>query len=278
MTCYRLTPHIVEKPWGRDDIPANYGATHGQRIGEVWFTGPESLAQPLLVKYLFTSARLSIQVHPDDDQAQARGLAGGKSECWYVLDTQGDARLGIGLRRPIDTDRLRAAVIDGSIEELMDWKPVRSGSFYYIPAGTIHAIGGGLTLVEVQQNNDVTYRLYDYGRPRELHLDDGLAVSRPEPYALPQQRVSSEASALLVDEQRAPFSLENLVSPAGETLRLGDGLCWFVPLLGRGLIDGQPWQAGECWLIDSGADLSVEQALHALLARPAPLDRRPQVG
>ena len=108
MTCHRMTHHVVEKPWGRNDVPARYGATPGQRIGEVWFTAPDDMPQPLLVKYLFTSERLSIQVHPNDRQAQARGLAGGKSECWHVLETEGDARLGIGLMHEIGTDALRA--------------------------------------------------------------------------------------------------------------------------------------------------------------------------
>lgn len=268
MTCHRLTPHMVEKPWGRTDIPAHYGAAPGQRIGEVWFTGPDSLPQPLLVKYLFTSERLSIQVHPDDQQARNQGLTGGKSECWYVLDTQGDARLGIGLRQPVDPDTLRAAALDGSIEQLIDWKPVRSGSFYYIPAGTIHAIGGGITLIEVQQNNDITYRLYDYGRPRELHLDDGLAVSRPESYARPNRHVATGTTTPLVDEPGAPFSLESLAGAAGETIRLDGGPGWFIPLQGQGLIDGQLWQAGETWLIEGEAELSVDRPLHALVARP----------
>ena len=115
MTCHRLAHHVVEKPWGRTDVPARYGATPGQRIGEVWFTAPDDIPQPLLIKYLFTSERLSIQVHPNDRQAQARGLAGGKSECWHVLETEGDARLGIGLTHEIGTDALRAAALDGSI-------------------------------------------------------------------------------------------------------------------------------------------------------------------
>src|SRR3546814_15682245 len=80
----------------------------------------------------------------------------------------------------------------------MDWKPVRAGSFYYIPAGTVHAIGGGVTLVEVQQNNDVTYRLYDYGRPRELHLEEAMAVSMAAPYALPDRAIQITAEERLV--------------------------------------------------------------------------------
>lgn len=268
MSAHRLILNAVEKPWGCTGLSPQYGADPDRRVGEIWFTGPDNVPQPLLVKYLFTSERLSVQVHPDDGQARATGLAGGKSECWYVLDTQGDARLGIGLRHAVDADALRAAALDGSIEDLMDWKPVRPGDFYYIPAGTIHAIGGGITLVEVQQNNDVTYRLYDYGRPRELHLDAGMAVSRPEPYDRPVQHVAVDGSTMLVDEAGAPFLLESRVCPAGEAIMFDTGLCWFIPFGGHGTIDGTAWQAGECWLIQDRATLMVDADMHAFLARP----------
>ncbi|CAM5366556.1 Mannose-6-phosphate isomerase OS=Sphingobium scionense OX=1404341 GN=GGQ90_002261 PE=4 SV=1 [Sphingobium scionense] len=269
MSSYRLIPSAVEKPWGRRDLPAPFDMVTDRRIGEIWFTAEARVAQSLLVKYLFTSEKLSVQVHPDDAQAQAMGLAGGKSECWYVLATEGDARLGIGLTRKVDADALRAAALDGSIEALIDWKPVKPGDFYYIPAGTIHAIGGGITLVEVQQNNDVTYRLFDYGRPRELHLDAGMAVSAPEPYGRLPQHVAGDNSVMLVEEAGAPFTLESLVHDTGEIVRRDQGPFWFMPLQGSGLIDGQPWVAGECWLIEDRADIAVEQPLHALLARPS---------
>ena len=267
MTSHRLTPHIVEKPWGRKDIPALYEAAAGQRIGEVWFIGPEDRDQPLLVKYLFTSERLSIQVHPDDDQARARKLSSGKSECWYVLETQGDARLGIGLVRPVSHDVLRSAALDGSIEDLIDWKPVRPGSFYYIPAGTIHAIGSGITLVEIQQNSDVTYRLYDYGRPRALHLDDGISVSRPEPYILNEQHVAPTADLVLLDRSVAPFAVESRIGKEGDTLQFEQAETWFTPISGSGSIDGRPWRAGECWLIDGPAQVRLDTDMHALIAR-----------
>ena len=269
MTVYRLTPNAVEKPWGRTGLPSHYEPDPDRRVGEIWFTGPDDVAQPLLVKYLFTSEKLSVQVHPDDEQARAGGLAGGKSECWYVLETEGDARLGIGLHKAIDADGLRAAALDGSIEQLMDWKPVKPGDFYYIPAGTVHAIGGGITLIEVQQNNDVTYRLYDYGRPRELHLDDGMAVSRGEPYGRPGLTVATDQSAMLVDEAGAPFSLESLVCDAGAVQQVEGGPCWFIPLRGSGTLAGQSWVAGECWLIVGGAELAFAQAGHAFLGRSA---------
>src|SRR3546814_17216030 len=101
-------------------------------------------------------------VHPNDAQARERGLPGGKEECWYILDAEPDAKLGIGLTRRLSGEELRAAALDGSIEQLMDWKAVNAGDFFFIPAGTVTDIGAGLKLVEVQQNFDVTSRLYDY--------------------------------------------------------------------------------------------------------------------
>ena len=96
----KLTAHLVEKPWGRTELPAMFGKTSGQKIGELWFDGPADA--PLLVKYLFTSERLSVQVHPNDEQARARGLARGKSECWYVVEAEPGATIGLGLKREVD--------------------------------------------------------------------------------------------------------------------------------------------------------------------------------
>src|SRR5690606_21069723 len=128
---------------------------------------PPELDQ-LLVKYIFTSEKLSVQVHPSDAQA-ALGEPGdrGKEECWLVLDAEPGAQLGLGLTRNLAQDELRAAALDGSIEDMLGWRSVSPGDFFRILPGTVHAIGPGLSLVEVQQNSDTTYRLYDYGRPRE---------------------------------------------------------------------------------------------------------------
>ncbi len=167
----------VAKPWGRDILPAPFAAPAGERVGEVWFEPPPELSG-LLVKYIFTSEELSVQVHPSDAQLPGHG----KEECWLIVDAQPGASLGIGFRELLNPDAMRAAALDGSIEGLMEWHPVRPGDFFYIPANTVHAIGAGVSLIEVQQNSDVTYRLYDYGRPRELHLDLGVAVARGEPY------------------------------------------------------------------------------------------------
>lgn len=267
MTTTRLLAHMVEKPWGRHDIPSHIAPSTGNRVGEIWFSPAQDRPLPLLVKYIFTSEKLSVQVHPNDAQAQERGLAGGKSECWYILDAQDDARLGIGLTRDLTPEELRVSALDGSIEGLMDWKPVTPGSFYYIPAGTVHAIGGGVTLVEVQQNNDVTYRLYDYGRPRELHLEDAMAVSVATPYALPDRVVPVSAEERLVTGPDTPFLLDMIQGEAGLEQQVEGDMLWFIPLAGSGEIDGQPWARGECWLIEQGATLTIDEPMSALLAR-----------
>lgn len=178
-----LAVRTVEKPWGRDRLPTPFAAPYGKRIGEIWFE-PVEAVYSLLVKYIFTSENLSVQVHPNDVQAADFGeYDTGKEECWLVIDAEPGATLGIGFKAPITPEAMRAAALDGSIEDLLDWHPVRAGDFFYIPAGTVHAIGAGVSLIEIQQNSDITYRLYDYGRPRPLHLDRGVAVARGEPYA-----------------------------------------------------------------------------------------------
>ncbi|OAP29289.1 MULTISPECIES: class I mannose-6-phosphate isomerase [unclassified Sphingobium] len=268
MTVTRLVAQAIEKPWGRTGISSHIVSDSGERrIGEIWFSSETERDLPLLVKYIYTSENLSIQVHPNDEQARARGLAGGKSECWYILDAEPSAQLGIGLKHEISSEELGKAALDGSIERLLDWKPVKAGSFYYIAAGTVHAIGKGVTLIEVQQNNPITYRLYDYGRPRELHLEQALFISKAEPYNLPERIVPITAEECLVSGFDEPFILDMIQAKAGTVRRLDGELMWFIPLTGYGLIDGNPWKAGECWLIENSACVKIDGPVSAFLAR-----------
>jgi mannose-6-phosphate isomerase len=241
---------FVEKPWGRTDLPSAFAAPEGQRIGEVWQETADAEPLPLLVKWLFTSEKLSIQVHPSDAEAQARGLPSGKEECWYIVDAEPGAALGIGTIRPLDSDKLRAASLSGEIEQLMDWKPVKAGDFFYIPAGTVHAIGAGITLVEVQQYADITYRLYDYGRPRELHLDAGVAVSKATPYTDPRSG-SAVGNKQLVDGPY--FRLWMVADAAGLAAVPDDVVRWVVPVAGEGV--------GSCLLLGAGEKLSFDGAM-----------------
>jgi mannose-6-phosphate isomerase len=237
----KLSKHLVEKPWGRRDVPAAFGDVEGKQIGEVWYETADNAALPLLVKWLFTSQKLSIQVHPNDAQAAERGMKSGKEECWYIVDAEPEAVLGIGTKIPLDADDLRAASLDGSIEALMDWKPVKAGDYYYIPAGTIHAIGAGISLIEVQQYADITYRLYDYGRPRELHLEDGVAVCDAKP-CNDARSGSVMGSRQLVDGPH--FRLWLVDRPDALAALPADTMRWLVPIEGA--------QAGECILLEGG--------------------------
>jgi mannose-6-phosphate isomerase len=255
----KLDRRCVEKPWGLTTLPPVFDPPPGERIGEVWFTGGGDL--PLLLKYLFTSERLSVQVHPDDAYARAHGLPHGKSECWYILDANPGATIALGLLRDASKDALRAAALDGSIEQLLDWKPVRKGDFFFVPPGTVHAIGEGITLLEFQQNIDLTYRLYDYGRPRELHLDDGIAVSNPTPY--PDrfaQHLTGGETRTLVDGPH--FKLVHSTHD-----RLLDRQRWVIPIDDEVSSGSDTAGVGECLLLEPGDQLETANARLLIGAR-----------
>ena len=259
----KLTSHAVEKPWGRSELPPQFAPhANGERMGEIWFEAPDGRALPLLVKYIFTSERLSVQVHPDDAQARARGLPNGKTECWYILDADPGATLALGFRQEVGEEALRAAALDGSIEDLMDWKPVRAGDFFYVPAGTVHAIGAGISLIEVQQQSDTTYRLYDYGRPRELHLDDGLAVAERRPYSDELlAHVEPGASRTLVP---GPHFTLHYVEGAPEPFAAGDRFA--IPLRGTVSAGGEEGKPGDCLFVPEGTPLSASDGAALLVA------------
>jgi mannose-6-phosphate isomerase len=261
----KLIKHLVEKPWGRSDIPAAFGDVNGRRIGEVWYEEKGGAALPLLVKWLFTSEKLSIQVHPDDTQAQKRGLSSGKEECWFVVHAEPDAVLGIGTKLPLNADELRSAALSGQIEALIDWKPVSAGDYYYIPAGTVHAIGAGVTLVEVQQYADVTYRLFDYGRPRELHLDDGVAVSVAAPYADARFGRAVGGTQLI---EGTYFQLWYIDEPEQIASARGTGPWFIIPLKGELTYGGASGQVGECLLIEDIRNLKIFNNTSFLAATP----------
>jgi mannose-6-phosphate isomerase len=235
-----LPRQAVSKPWGRRDLPAAFGA-YEDSMGEIWFDDPLS-PLPLLVKWLFTSEKLSVQVHPNNQQAAAAGLERGKEECWIVIDAEPGAVLGIGTKRPLSAAELYKAAVSSELETLMDWKPVRAGDWFHIAPGTVHAIGAGVTLVEIQQNADVTYRLYDYGRPRELHLEEGVAVSRAEPYVDSRHGQLDMKANLKLLTQCAAFSVFHGRGQSFETVT--DTNYWLVPIAGEIRLETGIFSAG----------------------------------
>lgn len=263
----KLVQKFVQKPWGVTGLPEPFVST-GDKIGEIWFTSPEPL--PLLAKYIFTSERLSIQVHPDDEQARARGLAAGKTECWYILDAQPGATIGFGLIHAVEKGALREAARNGSIEQLVDWRPVAAGDFLYVPAGTLHAIGSGIALLEFQQNQDVTYRLYDYSRPRELHLDEGLAVLNPAPCtAQLTQHVEATTTEVLVESPF--FQLAHALAEDAPRL-FRNQRRWVLPIEGEVRSGEERAGPGECLLVEAGQELEAPSGRMIVGAEPSASD------
>jgi mannose-6-phosphate isomerase len=271
MTANRLSTRSIEKVWGRSDLPHAFGLAMEaaqQPVGEIWFEDRKGTRPDLLVKYLLTSERLSIQVHPDAAQARAHGYPCGKDEAWLVVAAEPGARIGLGLRASVSKAELRAAALDGRIEAMIDWRDVRAGDVFFSPAGTIHALGPGLTLVEIQQNVDVTYRLYDYGRPRELHLDEAIAAAIPEPYVAPFVPYScAPGREILVDSPA--FVIERWTIGAGGRLAGGpERPVWLIPVRGGGLIDGHALEAPAVWVVEDQSRVRIDEGSEVLFAYP----------
>jgi mannose-6-phosphate isomerase len=203
-----MQPVFDPRPWGTKDLAPIYpNHRFNENIGESWLTGDgckvatgpfagKSLADlarefgrllignaprdpnrfPLLLKFLFPNEKLSVQVHPDDEAARAVGEPWGKTECWYVVDAMPGSQIALGLKKGVTRAQLESAIKQQTAEELLNWISVYPGEMIYVAGGTVHTLGPGSIIVETQQQSDTTYRLYDYGRPRELHLERGLAA------------------------------------------------------------------------------------------------------
>lgn len=266
---------VVRKPWGRTDLRPWSGidASHAA-IGELWFerVGRNAPNPTLLLKLLFTNEPLSIQVHPDDAFARSIGLPNGKTEAWYILSTVPDAQVAVGLKRKVAPQELRASIRDGSIADLIKWRSVLKGDVICVPAGTIHAIGGGIVLAEVQQRSDATFRLFDYGRQRELHEDSAVAVSDTGPARsqFGTCRLSSVRTVLIANRH---FVLERIDLPKDSSWALlADPETWILVLDGHAAIGltlasiGKAvFVGGDCTSIEVGTN-----GWSALIAYPGP--------
>ena len=187
-------------------------------IGELSYARPanDSSTSALLLKLLFTSQPLSIQVHPDDAYAATLGLPNGKTEAWYILSAAPGAKVALGLNSQLSKKQLRAAIDDGSIADLIAWQTVSADDILFVPAGTIHAIGPGLVIAEIQQCSDTTFRLFDFGRTRDLHVDDALAVATTAPaeFQVKPNKVTDERTLLHANPH---FVFEKIDLAAGST-------------------------------------------------------------
>lgn len=161
---------------------------------------------PILIKFIDARDNLSIQVHPDEEYARRVENGAGKTECWYILDCDDDAELALGFKKPISRETFGASIKDNTLMDYVEKVKVHKGDFFFIEAGTLHAICKGVLLAEVQQNSDTTYRVYDYdrrgadGKPRALHIDKAVDVTNTVPYVPVEP--SAEDAAKYATSQR----------------------------------------------------------------------------
>ncbi|MEZ5682140.1 MAG: class I mannose-6-phosphate isomerase [Erythrobacter sp.] len=261
----KLERQFVDKVWGVDHLPEVFGYQGGERIGEVWFAPPPEMGS-VLVKWLFASERLSVQAHPSDEQAQQMGLGmAGKSECWIITDAEPGATIAVGFREPQEIGDVRAAALDGSIVDMLEWHEVKSRDAFCIPAGTVHAIGGGVSLIEVQQNTDITFRLYDYGRPRELHLNQGLGIASLLPYPASLRRRLDDGE-LLVDGPHFKLGAIEWTNGRGVFGFVGPAI--LAPFSGETKIASQTLLPGECAFVADVQHVDATGQGICLVAQP----------
>ena len=238
MAIERATARALPKPWGAEHLhPWNNAAHGGHAIGEIWYERPGNAAlNPLLLlKLLFTSQPLSIQVHPDDGFAHSIGLPNGKTEAWYVLSAVPDAKVALGLSQRLTSQQLRAAIDNGSISDLVAWRRVSASDTILVPAGTIYTIGAGLIIAELQQRSDATFRLFDHGSERELHIDKAIVVADPGPadFQVQQNQLTVERRLLVSNPH---FVFERIDLAPNTSWRLdADRETWLLVIDGSAL-------------------------------------------
>jgi mannose-6-phosphate isomerase len=275
MTIEHASVQVARKPWGVADLgPWSGMDVSGDPVGELWFQRPDKDAPlpALLLKLLFTSEPLSIQVHPDDDFARSIGLPNGKTEAWYILAATPDARVALGLKRHLTPQQLRAAIRDGSIATLAQWRPVAKGDIIFVPAGAIHAIGAGIVLAEIQQRSDTTFRLFDYGRQRELHEESAVAVSDAGPVQAQSgsRRLTTARTVLIASPH---FVIERIELPSNSSWTLdADQETWILVTEGRARIGVTNTAVGDAIFIktDSASIEVGPDGMSGLIAYPGP--------
>jgi len=257
---------VVHKPWGSTDLrPWSEFQSDGIAVGELWFQRADvtALDPALLLKLLFTKEALSIQVHPDDAFAQSIGMPHGKTEAWYILSATPGAKVAVGLKQQLTAPQLRASIEDGSIANLVQWHPVLKDDVVFVPAGTIHAIGPGLVIAEIQQRSDATFRLFDYGRQRELHAGNAVAAAHAGPSACQSiQRRLTDARTLLVASSHFVLERIDLLSKSNWEFH-AEHETWLFVLEGHARIGLMNAFAGEAMFLEA-EDTSIEVGANGL--------------
>jgi len=275
---FRIEPRFVVRVWGFKDLRPWYdrvadleplgevwltgddcviatGAHKGQTLGSLFATAPldmlgtaQSTGSPLLVKMIFAREKLSVQVHPDDKMAQSLGQPRGKTECWYALAAEPGAQVAAGVKPGVTLEQIKTEIHDGTLEASLNAVPMETGDLIFVDAGTIHAIWPGSILLETQQNSDTTYRMFDYGRGRELHIQKSLEATRLvtqagkiEPQAIADRFVLIDSDyfrieRIPVEDKRTSASLRGDKKP---------GLAYLFAAAGAGRLMGEGFEPVE---------------------------------
>ena len=294
---YKLTPACKDNIWGGNKLRRYGKESQKDRIAESWelsFTeGGEAkiedgrvmtevfprsawgtLAEkfhafPVLTKFIDAKDKLSVQVHPSDEYALKNEGQFGKTEMWYVVEADEGAGLYMGLERECEADEFAKAVADGSVEKLLSFKQVKRGDVYFIPSGTIHAIGAGVVIFEIQQNSTLTYRLYDYmrrdkdGNLRELHVDKAMKVSLLEPY---KETVFDKSDESLIGVCEYFETRKYKLNFAKKVFNVGNESFLSITCVdGNGTIEGEKISLGDTFFCPAGAgDITVEGELEII--------------
>jgi mannose-6-phosphate isomerase len=279
MVPFRIKPLFVGRVWGWNDLRPWYDEVAKQEpIGEVWLTADESEVatgphsgktlgeifsqypyamlgndalrtdSPLLIKVIFAREKLSVQVHPDDRLAQKYGEHNGKTECWYALTAEPGAQVALGLKSGVTMDAIRAGIANDTLEQSLNVVPIQTGDMVFVDAGTVHAIWPGSVLLETQQFSDITYRMYDYGRGRELHIDKSIEATRLETSA---GKISPKAlSDRIILVEGRYFAVEKIpvhVSRSSKSLlraeEPGQGLAYLFAAAGSGRLSSPSFES-----------------------------------
>ncbi len=242
MSVRQIPPRFVPKIWGSTKLEPWF-SNPSEKIGEVWFPAGE-----LLIKFLFTTEKLSVQVHPADEYAREHENSRGKTEMWHILRADPGAQVALGFREPIGREALPELCRTGEVMEALAWHTAHAGDTFFVGAGSVHAIGEGLALCEIQQNSDVTYRMFDYGRPRDLHLKRAVEVAECERHsgAAVPKAIGDGREELVRSEY---FQTERLTLSAPVEVEGGG---YGIAIEGSGEIDGRPFEAGTVW--ETGPD------------------------
>jgi mannose-6-phosphate isomerase len=272
MAPFLIAPRFVERVWGWKDLHPWYDrVAKDAPIGEVWLTGDDccaatgpyagktlrevfrempqamlgedasSVDSPLLIKVLFAREKLSVQVHPDDRLAQKYGEPRGKTECWYSLASEPGAQVALGFKNGVTMDEVRAGIENGALEKSLNLLSVHAGDMIYVDAGSVHAIWPGSVLLETQQNCDLTYRMYDYGRGRELHIEKSLEATRLKTKAGKVLPRVLEDRTVLVDSpyfcvERIPVEVSRSSSSLRRDNEAKSGLAYLFAAAGSGRV------------------------------------------